>query len=101
MRPLGILGVGLAWTGANVLVAVVRLPTIINATRQRPWMAPSAAGHPEMPGRHRGSHRRGAGPAPALPAPSVTAPAGTGRASGAAPRPGKRAGSGRHRVETR
>ncbi len=102
MRPLGILGVGLAWTGANLLVAVVRLPTIINAARQRPWMASPAASHPEVSGRtDRGSHRRGAAPARALPAPSVPAPAVAGRTSDAPPRPGKRAGSGRHRVDTR
>jgi O-antigen/teichoic acid export membrane protein len=36
VRPMGTEGVGVAWAAANLLVAAVRLPTLIGATRHRP-----------------------------------------------------------------
>ena len=46
LGKLGINGVGLAWTGANVLVALARCPTVIGAARGRtaPAPAPTPAG---------------------------------------------------------
>ena len=46
LRRLGIDAVGFAWTGANLIVAVARLPTILGTARRRayPVPAPTAAG---------------------------------------------------------
>lgn len=43
LKDFGILGVGYAWTGANFLIAVVRLPTIVSAARTRPEVTPVPA----------------------------------------------------------
>jgi O-antigen/teichoic acid export membrane protein len=69
---LGTTGVGLAWTGGNVLIAIVRLPTLIDAMRRRRGTRPDGvaespllqqAGHagngkPVMQLRHKGRHRQ-------------------------------------------
>lgn len=56
LRDFGVMGVGFAWTGANLAIALARLPTIISAARSRPELALSS--------RPAGTHRRSKSAAP-------------------------------------
>lgn len=88
MPRFGIDGVGVAWLGANILVAAARLPAIVRVAWPRP--APEASpGSWSQPPRHAGAHRRSrASREPGRDTrPSAAAPAGRAVQAGAGVRP--------------
>jgi hypothetical protein len=57
MPRFGIDGVGVAWLGANILVAAARLPAIVRVAWPRPAPEASPGSRSQRP-RHAGAHRR-------------------------------------------